>query len=74
VTPRPPWWVTASAASGLVITVLYIVLSIFPIIQVASVAAFALKISVVVVLLNVVGVGILIAGKRRTDVMNSSEV
>ena len=66
VTPRPPWWVTASAASGLVITVLYIVLSIFPIIQVASVAAFALKISVVVVLLNVVGVGILIAGKRRT--------
>jgi hypothetical protein len=29
---------------------------------------------VVVVLLNVVGVGILIAGKRRTDVMNSSEV
>jgi len=49
-----------------VITVLYIVLSIFPIIQVASVAAFALKISVVVVLLNVVGVGILIAGKRRT--------
>src|SRR5881394_824172 len=33
VTPRPPWWVKASAASGFVITVLYTVLSLFPIIQ-----------------------------------------
>jgi amino acid transporter len=65
VTPRPPWWVKAAAGSGLVITVLYVVLSLFPIIQVASVAGFALKISVVIVLLNLVGVGILVAGKRR---------
>ncbi len=65
VTPRPPWWVKAASASGLVITVLYVVLSLFPIIQVASVAGFALKISVVIVLLNLVGVGILVAGKRR---------
>src|SRR5947208_3253283 len=42
VTTRPPWWVKASAASGFVITVLYTVLSLFPIIQVGSVAAFAL--------------------------------
>ena len=67
VTPRPPWWVKISAASGLVITLLYTVLSLFPIIQVASVAAFALKITLVVVLLNLVGVGILIAGKRRSQ-------
>jgi hypothetical protein len=65
VTPRPPWWIKAAAASGLVITVLYTVLSLFPIIRVASVAAFALKISAVIVLLNLVGVGILVAGKRR---------
>ena len=67
VTPRPPWWVKWSAASGLVITVLYTVLSLFPIIQVASVAGFALKISVVIVLLNLVGVGILIAARRRSN-------
>ena len=67
VTPRPPWWVKWSAASGLVITVLYTVLSLFPIIQVASVAGFALKITVVIVLLNLVGVGILIAARRRSN-------
>ena len=67
VTPRPPWWVKAAAASGLVITVLYTVLSLFPIIQVASVAGFALKITVVIVLLNLVGVGILVAGRRRSQ-------
>jgi len=65
VTPRPPWWVLGAAISGLVITVLYAVLSLFPIIQVASVASFALKISVVIVVLNIVGVGILVAGRRR---------
>jgi glutamate:GABA antiporter len=67
VTPRPPWWIKAAAASGLVITVLYTVLSLFPIIQVASVAGFALKITVVIVLLNLVGVGILVAGRRRSQ-------
>src|SRR5712692_8431530 len=65
VTPQPPWWIKAAAASGLVITALYTVLSLFPIIQVANVTAFALKITVVIVLLNLVGVGILVAGKRR---------
>ena len=67
VTPRPPWWIKAAAASGLVITVLYTVLSLFPIIQVASVAGFALKITVVIVLLNLVGVGILVAARRRSQ-------
>ena len=72
VTPRPPWWVKGAAASGLVITVLYTVLSLFPIIQVASVAGFALKISLVIVLLNLVGVGILVAGKRRARLVAES--
>ena len=66
VTPRPPWWVKASAWSGFLITVLYTVLSVFPIIQVASVANFALKITLVIVLLNLVGVGIYVAGSRRS--------
>jgi len=67
VTPRPPWWIKAAAASGLVITVLYTVLSLFPIIQVASVAGFALKITAVIVVLNLVGVGILVAARRRSQ-------
>jgi amino acid transporter len=67
VTPRPPWWIKAAAASGLVITVVYTVLSLFPIIQVASVTGFALKITAVVVLLNLVGVGILVAARRRSQ-------
>jgi len=67
VTPRPPWWVKGAAWSGLVITVLYTVLSLFPIIQVASVGAFALKITLVIVLLNLVGVGILVAARRRSN-------
>lgn len=65
VTPRPPWWIKGAAWSGLLMTVLYTVLSLFPIIQVASVASFALKITLMIVLLNLVGVGILVAGKRR---------
>ena len=67
VTPQPPWWIKAAAASGLVITVLYTVLSLFPIIQVASVAGFALKITAVIVVLNLVGVGILVAARRRSQ-------
>ena len=67
VTPRPPLWIKGAAWSGLLITVLYIVLSVFPIIQVASVASFALKISIVIVLLNLVGVGILVAARRRSQ-------
>ena len=66
VTPRPPWWIKGAAASGLLITVLYTVLSVFPIIQVASVAGFALKITLVIVLLNLVGLGILVAARRRS--------
>ena len=66
LTPRPPWWVRAAALAGLLMTVLYIVLAVFPIIEVGSVKAFALKITVVVVLSNLVGVGILVAGRRRS--------
>ncbi|HET7110620.1 MAG TPA: APC family permease [Gemmatimonadales bacterium] len=69
VTPRPPLWVRGAACSGLLMTVLYIILSIFPIIDVASVKSFALKISVVIVLMNLVGVAILIAARRRSNLV-----
>jgi amino acid transporter len=69
VTPRPPWWVRGAAWSGLLMTVLYTVLSLFPIIRVASVTTFALKITLVIVGLNLIGVGILVAGKRRSKLV-----
>jgi hypothetical protein len=44
---------------------LYIVLSIFPIVDVASWLSFSLKISSVVILLNLAGAGLFYAARRR---------
>ena len=71
VTPRPPWWIKAASTSGLLFTLVYTVLSVFPIIQVESASGFALKISVVVVLMNLVGVAILVAARRRSLVVQT---
>ena len=60
VTPGPPMWLRLASLSGLLMTVLYIVLSVFPIIEVKSAGAFAFKISSVIVVMNLVGVGILV--------------
>jgi amino acid transporter len=65
VMPRPPLWLRVASASGLLMTLLYIGLSIFPIIKVESVAIFALKISSVIVVANMVGIGILASARRR---------
>jgi len=66
VTPRPPAWLRLLSLSGLMMTILYVVMAIFPIIKVQSVATFALKVSGLIVIANVVGFAIfLTAGKRR---------
>jgi glutamate:GABA antiporter len=66
VTPRPPSWLRLLSLSGLMMTILYVVMAIFPIIKVESVATFALKVSGLIVIANVVGFAIfLTAGKRR---------
>ena len=66
VTPRPPLWLRLASLSGLLMTLLYIVLSVFPIIQVESVSTFALKITLMVVAMNLVGIGILLAARQRS--------
>jgi glutamate:GABA antiporter len=66
VAPRPALWLKVASMSGLLMTLLYIALSIFPIIKVQSVAAFALKISLVIVSANVLGIGILLSARRRS--------
>jgi hypothetical protein len=64
-TPRPPLWLRVVSMSGLLMTLLYVALSVFPIIQVDSVAAFALKISLVIVMANAVGIGIFLSARQR---------
>jgi amino acid transporter len=63
--PRPPLWLRVSAFSGFAVTLLYVVLSIFPIIDVASWVSFAVKISGVVIGLNLIGAGLFFAARRR---------
>jgi amino acid transporter len=65
VTPKPPLWLKVASFSGLLMTLLNIVLSVVPIIEVKSAAGFAFKISSVIVSMNLVGVGILMAARRR---------
>jgi amino acid transporter len=66
ITPRPPLWLKVVSLSGFLMTVLYLVLSVFPIIKVESVATFALKITLVIVAANALGVVILVSERRRS--------
>jgi hypothetical protein len=67
VTPRPPMWLRLAALSGLMMTVLYIVLSVFPIIKVESVLTFAVKITMTIVAMNLVGIAILFSARQRAS-------
>ena len=53
-----PLWLRAAAASGFAVTLLYSILSIFPIIQVESWVKFGMKIGGVVVCANALGAGL----------------
>lgn len=63
----PPLWLRIASASGFLVALLYVVLSIFPIIEVVSWLSFAGKISGVVVGLNVVGLALFAAERRRRE-------
>jgi len=65
---HPPLWLKVTSASGLAVTVLYSVLSIFPIIDVPSWQVFALKVGGVVVGANVLGALIYVVARRRQPV------
>jgi uncharacterized membrane protein len=65
VRPRPPLWLRLASLSGLLMTALYIVLSVFPIIKVESVSTFALKITLLILAMNLVGIGILRSADQR---------
>ena len=52
---KPPWGVRVAAASGFSMTLLYVVLSIFPVINVKDAASFTAKVSGVVIGINAAG-------------------
>jgi len=70
---RAPIWLRAAAVSGFVVTVIYIILAVFPIIDVKSWGSFAAKIITVVVGANLIGVAIYRAEKRRRAQRESAE-
>jgi amino acid transporter len=63
--PAASWRLKVAAAAGLLTTILFVCLSIFPIIDVPSWGTFAAKISSVVIGLNVLGWLVYSAGGRR---------
>jgi amino acid transporter len=63
---RPPLWLRAAAVSGFGVSVLYSVLSVFPIIEVASWHVFAAKVVSVLVGVNLLGFAIYSAARHRT--------
>lgn len=66
---RPSLWLRVAAFSGFAVTGLYVVLSILPIIDVASWVTFAVKISSVVVGLNLAGALLFYAARSRRPVV-----
>ena len=62
--PAPPW-LRIAAASGFLMTLLYVTLSVFPIIDVKSNFAFTFKITVVIIAANIVGAGIFAAARAK---------
>jgi amino acid transporter len=62
---RTPMWLKVAAISGFVMTLLYIALSIVPIVKVESQLGFAVKIGGLIVLTNLIGTAFYIAAKRK---------
>lgn len=60
-----PWWLKAASASGALVSLLYIALTIVPIVRVENRFAFAAKLIGVALVLNLAGVVVYLAGRRR---------
>jgi amino acid transporter len=70
---RPPRWLQIAAIAGFAVTLLYTVLSVFPIIDVPSWKFFAAKIISVLLGANLLGIGIYLAGRRSASVLKSKQ-
>jgi uncharacterized membrane-anchored protein len=62
---RPRWWLRAAAISGFLVTLLFVVLPLFPIVEVASKSAHTLKTIGVIVGANVLALLFYVMNRRR---------
>jgi amino acid transporter len=60
-----PWWVKLCAASGFLMTALYVGLSVLPIIPVGNRTLFAVKIAGLIVTTNLIGIALFFWGRKR---------
>ncbi len=60
-----PGWLKIAAAAGLAASAVSLFIAVYPIVDVVSRAAYAIKISSVVVITNIAGLVLYRAGKRR---------
>jgi amino acid transporter len=65
VKPRPSLWVKIASGSGFLMTLLYIVVSVFPIVDVKNRLSFLVKVSGVIIAANIIGVAIFVFAERR---------
>ena len=66
---RPaPLWLKLAAVSGFLMTALYLILSVFPIVPVGNVALFTSKITLVVLATNAAGAALFLVARRRQRV------
>ena len=61
----PALWLKLAAVSGFLMTALYVILSVFPIVPVGNAGLFTTKIALVVVGTNVAGAMLFVAARRR---------
>jgi amino acid transporter len=69
---RAPVWIQIAAAAGFATTTLFVVLSVLPIVGVASQTTFALKVGGTVVITNLIGVGLYLGRRRRPAAVRNS--
>lgn len=62
---RPPIWLRVASAIGFAVTLLYSILSVFPIIEVSSWRSFATKIIAVLLVTQLIGLALYAAARRR---------
>ena len=62
---RAPLWLRVASASGVLVSLLYIALTIVPIVEVENRVVFAAKLIGVSLVLNLAGVAVFLAGRRR---------
>jgi glutamate:GABA antiporter len=64
---RSPWWLKLACASGFIVTLIYIRYAVEPITEVTDPQTFGLKIIVVVLLANIVGVALYVLRKQKPN-------